>query len=114
VPLVSIFPDIDMKESKSREIFAIFISFLLALIYILIFPQTWYYSLAYFFLAYLLITFLPTKHRGITHTFAFSIFFSILVTFLFYLIFKLNLNNAIFYLLIIFSVYSLHLLLDKL
>jgi len=114
VPLVSIFPDIDMKESKSREIFAIFISFLLALIYILIFSQTWYYSLAYFFLTYFFITFFPTKHRGITHTLLFSILFSILTTFFFYLIFKLKFKDTIFYFSIIFSVYCLHLLLDKL
>jgi len=114
VPLVSIFPDIDMKKSKSRKAFAIFISFLIALIYILIFPRTWYYSLAYFFIAYFLITLLPTKHRGITHTLAFSILFSILATSFFYLIFKFNLKDTIFYFSIIFSVYALHLLLDKL
>jgi len=114
VPLVSIFPDIDMKKSKSREIFAIFISSLLALIYILIFSQTWYYSLAYFFLAYFLITFIPTKHRGITHTFVFSILFSILTTSLFYLIFSLDLRKTLFYFSIIFSVYVLHLFLDRL
>jgi hypothetical protein len=114
VPLVSIFPDIDMKKSKSREIFAIFISFLIALTYILIFSQTWYYSLAYFFLTYFLITLLPTKHRGITHTLAFSIFFSILTTSLFYFIFNLNFKDTIFYFSVIFSVYLLHILLDKL
>jgi membrane-bound metal-dependent hydrolase YbcI (DUF457 family) len=114
VPLVSIFPDIDMKKSKSRKFFAIFISFLLALIYILVFPKTWYYSFAYSLLAYFLIVLLPTKHRGITHTLAFSILFSILTTSLFYFIFSLDLRDALFYFSIIFSVYALHLLLDML
>jgi membrane-bound metal-dependent hydrolase YbcI (DUF457 family) len=113
VPLVSIFPDIDMKKSKSRKIFAIFISFLLALVYILLFPKTWYYGLAYFFLSYFLITLLPTKHRGITHTFTFSILFSILLASFFYFDFNLDFKSSFFYFSIIFSVYTLHLLLDK-
>jgi membrane-bound metal-dependent hydrolase YbcI (DUF457 family) len=70
--------------------------------------------LAYFFLAYFLITFIPTKHRGITHTFVFSILFSILTTSLFYLIFSLDLRKTLFYFSIIFSVYVLHLFLDRL
>jgi inner membrane protein len=114
VLFVSIFPDIDMKKSKSREIFAIFIAFLVALIYILIFSQTWYYGLAYFFLVYYLITLLPTKHRGITHTLTFSTIFSILTTSFFYFAFNLDFKSSFFYFLIIFSVYFLHLLLDKL
>ena len=113
VPLISIFPDVDMKKSKSRKVFAAFVSTLIALIYFVLFPKTWYYGLAYFFLSYFLIILLPTKHRGITHTLAFSFIFSALATFVLSFVFSYDLKDFLFNFSFIFSVYALHLLLDK-
>ncbi|MEM5870246.1 MAG: metal-dependent hydrolase [Candidatus Aenigmatarchaeota archaeon] len=113
VPFVSIFPDIDMKKSKSRKVFAFFVSTQIALLYFTLFPATWYYGLAYFFLSYFLITLLPTKHRGITHSFPFSLVFSFFLTFIFLPIFNFNPHNFFSFFFLVFSAYSLHLLLDN-
>ncbi|MEM5879583.1 MAG: metal-dependent hydrolase [Candidatus Aenigmatarchaeota archaeon] len=111
---ISIFPDIDMKKSKSRKIFALFISTLVALIYFVLFPMTWYYTIAYFFLSYFFIILLPTKHRGITHKLTFSLIFSALATSLLYLVFNSTLEDLVFSFFFIFSIYLSHLLLDRL
>ncbi|MEM5868045.1 MAG: metal-dependent hydrolase [Candidatus Aenigmatarchaeota archaeon] len=111
--LVSIFPDIDMKKSKSRQLLALFISTLLALLYFNIFPSSWYFGIAYFFLCYFLIILLPTKHRGITHTIFFSLIFTISLSLLLHFLLSPSFEKTIFYFSTIFSTYLLHILLDK-
>lgn len=111
VMFASIFPDVDIKQSKSRKMLSIVISLMVSAFYVFLFPDTWYYSIAYFFILYFLIRLFPTKHRGITHTFKFSLVFSILVVLLVH--FAFNFGQSLYWFLAIFMAYSLHLLIDK-
>jgi len=113
VPFVSIFPDIDVKQSKSRRLIALLVSISAASLYIFLFPRTWYYGPAYFLILYFLIKLFPTKHRGLTHSFKFLLVFSLTATCLLYLAFNFRLSEFLFWLLLLFSTYALHLILDK-
>lgn len=113
VPFVSIFPDVDTKKSKSRKVISLFLSSTIFLIYLLVFPGTWYYGIGYFILLYFLIKLLPTRHRGMTHSFYFSFIFSIPASYFLSLALSLNFYEFSYFFIIIFSVYALHLLLDK-
>jgi membrane-bound metal-dependent hydrolase YbcI (DUF457 family) len=110
---VSIFPDIDVKQSKSRKMFALTVSITAFILYTLLFPNTWYYGLAYFFILYLLITLFPTKHRGVTHSFIFSLLFSLAITYLLSLVFGFGAREFLSWFFLVFSTYALHLVLDK-
>ena len=72
----SLFPDIDMKRSKIRDVVSFTVAAVVVTTYIFFFADTWYYGPVYFVLLYFILKYLPTKHRGITHTFKFSILFS--------------------------------------
>lgn len=109
----TLFPDIDLRISKIRNFVALTTAFGISLVYIYFFQKTWYYSLAYFLILYLLIKIIPTKHRGITHTVKFSFLFSIGILIILNLFLNLNQIENVFWFAIIFSSYNLHLLLDK-
>jgi len=113
VPFISIFPDIDSKQSKSRKLISLLLSLLISAVYVFLFPSSWYYGIAYFCILYLLMRLLPTKHRGMTHNFLFSLIFSLATTFVLYL--ALNFGEAGFlsFFLLLFLIYCLHLVLDK-
>jgi len=106
----SLFPDIDTKKSKIRDILSMAASFVVSILYIIFFVEMWYYGPIYFVLLYLILKYLPSKHRGITHTFRFAFLFSLVLTIL-YSLFK---EFSIVWFAIIFSSYSLHLIIDKL
>lgn len=72
----SLFPDIDVKSSKMRWAVALLLAASVAGAYALLFPQMWFYALAYFALVFLFVKYLPTKHRGLTHTLPFALLFS--------------------------------------
>jgi len=108
--LASLFADVDTKQSKIRDVMSMAASFAVSILYIIFFMETWYYGPVYFVLLYLILKYLPSKHRGITHTFRFSFLFSMVLTVL-YSMFK---EFSIMWFAIIFSSYSLHLILDKL
>lgn len=113
VSFISIFPDIDAKQSKSRRVFSLILSLSTSLIYIFLFPSTWYYGIAYFVVLYFLIALFPTRHRGVTHSFAFSLIFSLIITYILHLAFNfLEIEFLSWFSLILFA-YSLHLFLDK-
>lgn len=114
MPFISIFPDIDSKQSKSRRVLSLLVSISISLIYILIFPGTWYYGIAYFFILYFLIILFPTRHRGITHSLLFSLIFSSIITFLLYLALNFVEIEFISWFSLILFTYSLHLALDRL
>ncbi len=117
--LVSLFPDIDMKKSKIRNFLALSISFLIAFLYMLFFNKKWYYGPAFFLVIYFLLKYLPTKHRGLTHKFLFSVLFSLFFSYFLSYVLDLGLiekNYAInFYIWfsIIFLSYNLHLIVDR-
>jgi membrane-bound metal-dependent hydrolase YbcI (DUF457 family) len=109
----SIFPDVDLKKSKARDISSIFLAFSISITYIYFYSSIWYYGLVYFILLYFLFKLIPTKHRGITHTFKFSFVFSAIVVFVIHLLFNLSQTELFLWFAIIFSSYSLHLFLDS-
>jgi len=112
VVFVSIFPDIDMRRSKIRDWVALGAAFVAALLYIYFFSQT-YYAIIYFFIIYFLIKFFPSKHRGVSHDFYFSIFFSFFAVLSGYFIFSFSRNEFVFWYFVVFLSYNLHLFLDK-
>lgn len=114
IPLISIFPDVDIRQSKSRRLLSIFISLPSSLLYILLFPESWYYGLAYFFILYFLVRFFPTKHRGATHSFKFMVVFSLAITFLLYFAFNFSQTEFLLWFMLFLSTYFLHLTLDRL
>jgi len=111
--IASLFPDIDMKSSKMRDAFSVAIAALIAVAYWLLLSGTWYYAFVYFILLYLIIKYIPTKHRGITHNFGFSVAFSLALAFLYFLFSPFAVEKFVFWFAIVFSSYSLHLLVDK-
>ena len=112
VVFVSVLPDVDLKKSKIRNFIALIAAFAAALFYILLFSQI-YYAIIYFFIIYFLIKFFPTKHRGMSHNFYFSIFFSFLVILVGYFIFSFSQKEFVFWYFVVFISYNLHLFLDK-
>lgn len=108
----SLFPDIDMKKSKIRDVISMILSLLVAVIYIYRYPAEWFYGIAYFVVLYFLFRSVPTKHHGITHTYRFALVFSLVLVFFVYFLFGLNQIEFLFWLGVIFLSYSTHLMLD--
>jgi membrane-bound metal-dependent hydrolase YbcI (DUF457 family) len=102
-----------MKRSKARDISSILLAFSISIVYIYFYRSTWYYGLVYFLILYFLFKHIPTKHRGIVHTFKFSFIFSLISVVFIHFLFSLTQAEFLFWFAIIFSGYSLHLLLDK-
>jgi len=111
--LSSVFADIDLKKSKIRDFLSLIVAFFVSLIYIYFYSQTWFYAPFYFVVLYLFLKYIPTKHRGLVHSFKFSILFSFLLVVFCYFFLSLGRTEILLYFFIIFSSYSLHLLLDK-
>jgi len=109
----SLFPDVDMQRSKIRGIVSLVIATAVAVMYLIFYIQTWYYAPVYFLLLYFIFKYLPSKHRGIAHTFKFSFFFSAVIALICYLTLNPTINAIILYFTVSFLGYSLHLILDK-
>lgn len=109
----SLFPDVDMKRSKIRDVFSFVIAAILVGAYVFFYTATWYYAPVYFILLYLILKYLPTKHRGIAHTFKFSVLFSLVIASIYFTFARFSAELFLFWFLISFSSYNLHLLLDK-
>jgi len=109
---ISVFPDIDLKKSKIRELISISIAFIISMTYIYFYQSTWFYGMIYFIFVYLIFKNLPTKHRGVLHSFKFSIIFSSVFIFLVYFTIGFN-EKILFWFLVVLSSYCLHLVLDK-
>lgn len=112
---LSIFPDIDTWKSKIRNIF----SFVLTSVVIVYFFFNMNFNsvlslLVSFVLVYVLFRFFPTKHRGITHKFSFSVFFCFILTIVLWLLFNFSMVDFFVYFLVILSGYLSHLFLDAL
>lgn len=109
----SLFPDIDMRRSKIRDVLSFIVAAVAVGAYILFYAQTWYYAPVYFVLLYLILKYLPTKHRGITHTFKFSILFSIVLATVYFIFNPFVLGELALWFVVVLSSYNLHLVLDK-
>lgn len=112
VLFISVFPDVDLKKSKIREMISVLIAFAISITYIYYYRSTWFYGLIYFIFIYLIFKNLPTKHRGILHSFKFSIVFSLAFVFLIYFTIGFS-EKILFWFLVVLSSYCLHLILDK-
>lgn len=109
----SLFPDIDMKKSKVRDVFALLVSAAVSGMYLVFFIESWYYAFAYFVILYFILRYIPTKHRGITHTFKFSILFSLTLTSAYFVFKPFIFEQFAIWFVIVFSGYALHLVIDK-
>ena len=109
----TLFPDIDLSKSKIRDIVSLVISALISALYIFLYTNTWYYALAYFIVLYALLRNVKTKHRGITHTIPFALIFSFLIVLLLNFVLFFSIHDFLFWFVVVFSSYVLHLLLDR-
>lgn len=110
----SLFPDVDMKKSKIRSLLSLIAAFAISFAYVFLRQGTWHYAPVYFLILYFVFKHLPTKHRGLLHSFKFSVIFSLTLAYLCYLLAGLNVPETLFWFCIILFSYNLHLLLDKL
>lgn len=109
----SLFPDIDMKKSKMRDVFSLVISAAVSAAYLFLFPSSWYYAFVYFIILYLILRYIPTKHRGITHTFKFSLLFSAALASVYFIFNPFMMEDFILWFVIAFSGYGMHLFADR-
>ena len=110
---LAIFPDVDSSKSKIRGVFAIILTSITTVY--LFFNSTFNldYLLISFVFFYILFRFFPTKHRGFTHSFWFSILLSLVIATMIWIKFSSSLLNIIVYFFFILSGYLSHLFLDK-
>ena len=115
VVIAGVFADIDSTKSKIRELVSLVLSILVILgLFMYLKPEKWYYLPLYFILVYFFFKYLPTQHRGFTHTFSFSFFLSIGITIFLLFVFNLDFLMALLTFFILFVVYSSHIFLDRL
>lgn len=112
IMFASLFPDVDMRKSKIRGVISLLAAIGVAFVYLLLYRETWYYAPAYFLILFFLFRYLPTKHRGIAHTYKFAVMFAAALSYLYYLLFSISFNRLMLWFVILFSAYSLHLILD--
>jgi len=110
---LSMFPDIDTSKSKIRDYFSIIIASIIVLYLVLNLTINSLLSLLVTFIfLYLLFRFFPVKHRGITHSFGFSILFSFVMIVILWFMFDFSSTEFIVYFFVILSGYISHLFLD--
>ncbi len=110
---LTIFPDVDSSKSKIRNIFAIILTSIVTVYLFLNSTFNFDYLLISFIFLYILFRFFPTKHRGFTHSFWFSVLLSLIITTMIWLKFSSSLLNLSIYFFFILSGYLSHLFLDK-
>ncbi len=114
---VSLFPDVDVKSSKIRDVTSLLISFTALVYYVISYPVTWYYGPVYFILLYMILKYIPTRHRGMTHMLNFAIIFSAVLAWIYVSLAENSVamvgTSELIWFLIILSNYSLHLVLDR-
>ena len=110
---LTVFPDIDSTKSGIRDFFAVLIACIL-LIYVMYkfsVESIVYLFLSFIFL-YLFFKFFPTKHRGITHKFWFSLIPSFIFVLILWFMFGFGLIEFFVYFLFILSGYLSHIFID--
>ena len=112
---LSIFPDIDTWKSKIRNLFSFILASILTVYFFFNMSFNSVISLFIsFILIYILFRFFPTKHRGITHKFWFSVFFCLVITIILWMLFNFSMISFFVYFVVILSGYLSHLFLDAL
>jgi hypothetical protein len=110
---LTIFPDVDSSKSKIRNVFAVTLASITAVYLFLNSNFNFVYLLIGFISFYILFRFFPTKHRGFTHSFWFSIVLSFMITTIIWVNFSSSLLNLVIYFFFILSGYLSHIFLDK-
>jgi hypothetical protein len=112
---LSIFPDIDTWKSDIRNFFSFLFASILTVYFFFNMNFNSVVSLMVsFILIYILFRFFPTKHRGVTHKFWFSLFVSFILIFILWFIFGFGLAEFFIYFLLMLSGYFSHIFLDTL
>jgi len=110
---LSIFPDVDSSKSNIRDIFAVIFASV-AIFFIISNLSVGILLLLFCFIfLYNFFKFFPTKHRGITHKFWFSLLVSLVLVFMLWVIFSFSSTEFALYFLFVFSGYFSHIFLDK-
>lgn len=107
--LSSVFADIDSTKSKVRKLISLVMAFLFSVL--IIFVAEWFYVPISFLLVYIALRFFPTVHRGILHTFKFSVVFSLIIG-LILIIIGFTTTELLLSLILILISYNSHLVLD--
>ena len=112
---LSIFPDIDTWKSNIRNLFSFLLASVVTVYFLFNINFNSIFSLfASFILIYIFFRFFPTKHRGVTHKFWFSVFFCLIITIILWLLFNFSMINFLVYFLVLLSGYLSHLFFDAL
>jgi hypothetical protein len=112
---LSIFPDIDTWKSDIRNLLSFLLASVLTIYFFFNMSFNSIFSLLIsFILIYVLFRFFPTKHRGITHKFWFSMFFSFMLTIILWMLFNFSMISFLVYFAVLLSGYLSHLFLDAL
>jgi membrane-bound metal-dependent hydrolase YbcI (DUF457 family) len=109
----SLFPDIDMKKSKMRDMFSIAFASAVTAVYLVFFSESWHYAFAYFVLVYFMAKSIPTKHRGVAHTFRFAALFSLAVASAYLFFNELTQGQFMIWFAVLFSGYTVHIIIDR-
>lgn len=113
VTFASLFPDVDMNRSKIRDVFSLSIAAAVSAVYLFLFPSIWYYAFVYFVILYFILRYIPTKHRGVTHSLRFSILFSLALAAVYFIFNVFLFEKFVLWFVIVFSSYNLHLAVEK-
>jgi hypothetical protein len=110
----SLIQDVDLRRSKVRDVVSTGLAFAMALTYIYFNPATWWWGPIFFLALHTVFQAIPTRHRGLLHSFRFSLAVSAGVMGVVYFLFTLSRTHLLLWFGLVFATYSLHLLLDRL
>ncbi len=112
---LSIFPDVDSWKSNIRNLFSFILASIITIYFFFNMSFNSISSLVVSFIfIYILFRFFPTKHRGITHNFWFSVFFCLVATTMLWMLFNFSMISFLVYFAVLLSGYLSHLFLDAL
>jgi membrane-bound metal-dependent hydrolase YbcI (DUF457 family) len=110
---LSLFPDVDTSKSNIRNVLSLILaSTIMVYFFLNSDPNSIFLTITGFVFLYVLFKFFPMKHRGITHNFWFSMFFSFVVTTMLWTIVNFSSINFLVYFFFVLSGYVSHLFLD--
>ena len=111
--LASVIPDLDSTKSKVRDRFSMVLAGIIVLfIAIKLSIESISTGVIGFIVLYLILRFLPMKHRGVTHTVKFGLAFSLVFSLLLLFAFGGSFLEFFLYFAFIFLGYLSHILLD--
>ena len=112
--LAAIIPDIDSNKSKIRDKFALLVAGIIIIYLVMnLSVKSIIAGIVGFLSLYLILRFLPTKHRGVTHKLWFGLFFSLISSVIMFFAFNSTILEFVIFFLAIFFGYFSHIVLDK-